>query len=589
MKLSSKFQFGVGALFLFSILFYGCRKSSSLTDGESTVNSPSAIQSSIPQMPVGTDPLVGILVKRLYQNDQNNEFASLLETKALTPMWNKALINPLPGSNSVKQGEPGQIVSIPFVSKRLQQTTSILFVSVTSVDTSYTLIPASRYSNYGFTKAEEGKWNATDIFHLFTKFDNSIFGHKKFLIKDKRLLKELDIKDDRVQYLSLKADAKSGNSDGPFNFCNTYSTCDEDQTARSINTSSTQSLGCYEISICTIVWSYGSGGGSTTGGGTTGTDPNSGGGGGSGTPGVQNCNRLIVNKPGFNLSAPCDDSNIGWTPASGTPYISTYQMTQHEIDVFNELDAEDATEAQSVTAPLDCKGTKTLGNVKFPGTKEHWLVQLDYIAKHPAAGEREFIIPNGAGGRSRADLVNTVTKELFEIKPDNFSGQAAGASEAAIYVAEANANCSSSGTPGLPWSTGGNYPTTYIPTGSMNFYGQSYIQARLAQPGVILYSSIPAPNPAPQLITIPADAIEKLKNLIDRLKGNLQTAPQVIAEYLHQHPELVTFLKGAALVGAAAIVVGTILEDVISAGAGVADDWACFVLAYRIVRFAAKL
>jgi hypothetical protein len=35
--------------------------------------------------------------------------------------------------------------------------------------------------------------------------------------------------------------------------------------------------------------------------------------------------------------------------------------------------------------------------------------------------------------------------------------------------------------------------------------------------------------------------------------------------------------------------VGTILEDIITAGAGVADDWACFVLSYRIIRFALTL
>ncbi len=38
-----------------------------------------------------------------------------------------------------------------------------------------------------------------------------------------------------------------------------------------------------------------------------------------------------------------------------------------------------------------------------------------------------------------------------------------------------------------------------------------------------------------------------------------------------------------------AIIVGTILEDIITAGAGIADDWACFTLAYRIIRFAIKL
>ncbi len=75
---------------------------------------------------------------------------------------------------------------------------------------------------------------------------------------------------------------------------------------------------------------------------------------------------------------------------------------------------------------------------------------------------------------------------------------------------------------------------------------------------------------------------------------------------LHQYPgnieyELAIFLKDpnnadvlqaiqGALVGSAiAIVVGTIVEDVITAGVGIADDWACFMLAYKLVRVATVL
>jgi hypothetical protein len=52
---------------------------------------------------------------------------------------------------------------------------------------------------------------------------------------------------------------------------------------------------------------------------------------------------------------------------------------------------------------------------------------------------------------------------------------------------------------------------------------------------------------------------------------------------------LVTYIKTAAIGAGVAIVVGTILEDIITAGAGIADDWACFVLSYRIIRFALTL
>jgi hypothetical protein len=57
---------------------------------------------------------------------------------------------------------------------------------------------------------------------------------------------------------------------------------------------------------------------------------------------------------------------------------------------------------------------------------------------------------------------------------------------------------------------------------------------------------------------------------------------------LHQYPELVTYLKTAAVGAAVAIVVGTIAQDFSSGGAGILDDIVCLRLAYKIVRFAWK-
>ena len=53
--------------------------------------------------------------------------------------------------------------------------------------------------------------------------------------------------------------------------------------------------------------------------------------------------------------------------------------------------------------------------------------------------------------------------------------------------------------------------------------------------------------------------------------------------------ELKNYIKSAAIGAGITILVGTILEDVITAGAGIADDWVCFVLSYRIIRFALAL
>jgi hypothetical protein len=56
-----------------------------------------------------------------------------------------------------------------------------------------------------------------------------------------------------------------------------------------------------------------------------------------------------------------------------------------------------------------------------------------------------------------------------------------------------------------------------------------------------------------------------------------------------QRPEnrdILFYLKTSAYGAATAIVVGTIVEDFVTRGLGISDDWASFAMAYRIVRVA---
>lgn len=88
---------------------------------------------------------------------------------------------------------------------------------------------------------------------------------------------------------------------------------------------------------------------------------------------------------------------------------------------------------------------------------------------------------------------------------------------------------------------------------------------------------------------MPASVVEKFRHLINRLKQNFHKADEIMAEYLNQNPDLLIYIKNAAIGAGVAIIVGTIIEDIITVGAGIADDWACFVLSYRIIRFAIAL
>ncbi len=278
----------------------------------------------------------------------------------------------------------------------------------------------------------------------------------------------------------------------------------------------------------------------------------------------------------------------GWIPwQDEPPYVCNYQMTQHEIEIFNQLDLED-DQSDFIHQNADCQGTKRTGNISFQGTKEHWLIQLDYVSKNPLQSDMEFAIPNSSssGNRGYADLVNLQTKSIFEIKPDNPDGWSAGISEVANYVNKANQFCSTIFPTGVNWGQGISYTPTVLPTAIPN----KYLKTRLYAPGVIVYSYeiTTTPVPAPPIV-VPTTIVDKFKHLIDRLRQNFQQADKIIAEFLQQNPDLVNYIKSAAIGAGIALIVSTIIEDVITAGAGIADDWVCFVLSYRIIRFAIAL
>lgn len=210
------------------------------------------------------------------------------------------------------------------------------------------------------------------------------------------------------------------------------------------------------------------------------------------------------------------------------------------------------------------------------------------MSKNPIYGDVEYAIPNSSpsGNRGYADIVNYQTKSIFEIKPNNNYGQTSGAVEVANYVTKANIYCNST-LPyvNMPWSTGNTYLPTLIPTSNPNVY----LKAQLFQPGVIVYENIIVNAPFPTPVLVPTSIVIKMKILLEKLKQNFQNADNIMAEFLDQNHELKEYIKGAAISAAVATIVGTFLEDFITAGAGIADDWGCFVLCYRIIRFAISI
>lgn len=210
--------------------------------------------------------------------------------------------------------------------------------------------------------------------------------------------------------------------------------------------------------------------------------------------------------------------------------------------------------------------------------------------KNPLNSDVEYAIPfasiTNPNNRGYADIVNLQDKTIFEIKPDNPNGWSSGISEVANYVAKENIHCANQYPTSISWHTGTNYSPVLLPTSIPH----KYLTTRIHAPGVIVYSYEITSNPVPAPpIVAPTSIVDKFKHLIDRLRQNFQQADKIIAEFFYQYPELKNYIKSAAIGAGITILVGTILEDVITAGAGIADDWVCFVLSYRIIRFALAL
>lgn len=245
------------------------------------------------------------------------------------------------------------------------------------------------------------------------------------------------------------------------------------------------------------------------------------------------------------------------------------------INLMNQEDARDDA------AMSPCHGTFRNGNVMWPGTAEHWLIQFDYMATNPLA-LREYFIPGSSGkltgAAGYADIADPSTNQMFEIKPNNNTGIQVGAAEVQLYVAQGNLLCPPSN--GGSWTAGGNYPTRYLPDPKNP---SNVLKASLISPGVIVYESEPRngqPEPVP--VPLPQNLADKLKNLFQSIKANPSTRQQQVITFVRQNPKIVPYLKSAS----AGIIIGTILEDIASDGVGILDDWESFLIARTLWRVA---
>lgn len=282
-----------------------------------------------------------------------------------------------------------------------------------------------------------------------------------------------------------------------------------------------------------------------------------------------------------------DNGNIGDNPGNGggngSENWESYLLNSTDFSLINEIEGEFNQANNHVFAPDNCHGTNRVGNVFFNGTLQHWLIQFDYLNRNSNA-VREYYIPTSIG-YGYADLANLSTYELFEIKPENAQGISQGQSEIAYYVTNANLSCPTNNPLIQQWKKGDLYTTQYLnwpkdPT--------KILKSTLFSSGVITYSLINRQIAPPLPVVMPQPFIDRIKNLIQKMIQQPNNMNELVLQFF-RHPEnadILAYLKATAIGAGVTIIVGTIVEDFLTLGAGIMDDWASFIAAYRLIRFA---
>jgi len=224
---------------------------------------------------------------------------------------------------------------------------------------------------------------------------------------------------------------------------------------------------------------------------------------------------------------------------------------------------------------------------RWPGNYEHAAIESDYAVNvNPVGAALEFAIPGSGpgGGTGYADIVDLSTHAIYEIK--TWLGKEQGRIEVLRYLNSAINECD----PDAPWHAGVAYPPRVIPmTDNTEIVTQQYPDA----PGVIVYwkrrrkrqpetEKVRVRQPMPATDRTWQDALRAIKKFLeDVVQGGLD-AEAAAQRFLQENPWVQDFLIGAAIT----IVVATIIEDIVTLGAGLLDDPASMAAAFALVRIA---
>jgi RHS repeat-associated protein len=241
---------------------------------------------------------------------------------------------------------------------------------------------------------------------------------------------------------------------------------------------------------------------------------------------------------------------------------------------------------------VDPMGTYRQGSAGGPiwGTLEHTEIEDWYMNRYqnPFIAHLEFTIPNWGG--LRPDMVNSLTGEIFDIKPVTLPTDAV--AEAILHSVAMNHQRRLGNLSGpivwqgispsyydwnhVPlWYPGFNFPLRQI----IAVRGNLALYAGLVAPGAVVYWYEPRPIHVPAWVSVLVPG-----RIPQRWQRQPGWQPQPVPVPAFQPPQLTSGEIGTILIVAGAtVIVATIAEDACTAGLGILDDPATFALGAYII------
>lgn len=170
------------------ILFFSCRRAE-IENPET----PDAQSNRFFNVPSNASPQIKAVAEAIKKQNEKFGFLSSIIKKGGYPRWDKVKLvdhdKKTITQKTASDSGSGQTLYIPFVLDTQSTTNAVLKVRLNEPDTTYRMMYAIDYRSFGFDTTDHSKWNARDLFHLFSTFDYTIFGHKRFRILDDSLFK----------------------------------------------------------------------------------------------------------------------------------------------------------------------------------------------------------------------------------------------------------------------------------------------------------------------------------------------------------------------------------------------------------------